>query len=331
MSRDVPPPVCFRAMPTIVATAPTRIDFGGGWTDVPPYPEEQGGRVCNVAITRYAEVRLEPAARTHVDAVSIGADGRLAAAAFKRSGVSDARPTIRSDFPTGAGLGGSSAVGVALAAALQCWRNLPIDDRAALAESSRAVEVEDAGIAGGRQDHYAAAFGGALNLEFGTTTSVQMIPLSEAQRVALAERCVVAYTGQSRISGETITAVLAAYADRTRSVMDALRSMRDLAGDMARLLAAGDLDGLGEALARHWVHQRALHPAITTDRIESVLRAATQAGALGGKALGASGGGCVAVMARRGQEAAVVEAIAPLARVLPWSVDTEGVRVRIDE
>lgn len=316
-------------MPSIIATAPTRIDFGGGWTDVPPYPEEMGGRVCNVAITRYAEVRLDPLpVSVSRDSAVLSADGPLAASAFRRAAVRNASPTIRSDFPTGAGLGGSSAVGVALAAALHQWRELPIDDRAALAEWSRAVEVEDAGLAGGRQDHYAAAFGGALDLVFGTSTTVTPLPLGEMVRSALAQRCIVAYTGQSRVSGDTITAVLSAYASREARVVHALASMRDLAGEMATLLASGDLDGLGEALAEHWAHQRSLHPSISTERIEAVLSAAVAAGAIGGKALGASGGGCVAVIAASGQEEAVRDAMSALALPLAYAIDTKGVTVR---
>jgi D-glycero-alpha-D-manno-heptose-7-phosphate kinase len=322
-------PVFLLGMPIIVATAPTRIDFAGGWTDVPPYPEEEGGRVCNVAISRYAEVQLHPTeTRGSADPVEFLADSGLAAAALKRSGVRGARPAIRSDYPTGAGLGGSSAVGVALAAAIRAWQGRPTDDRTAIAEESRAVEVEEVGIAGGRQDHYAAAYGGALDLSFGAETRVTPIPLSADVRSTLARRCLVAYTGQSRISGETITAVLDAYKARAPHVVQALARMRALAGVVAQGLASGDWDSVGEAVGEHWVHQRALHPAITTDRIEAVLAAAHRAGAIGGKALGASGGGCVA---REGAEDAVRAAVAPLALPLTFDVDTTGVRVQRSE
>lgn len=319
-------------MPIIVATAPTRIDFAGGWTDVPPYPEEQGGRVCNVAITRCAEVQLHPAASDGVaDAVDFLADGGLAAAALKRSGVRGVRPAIRSDYPTGAGLGGSSAVGVAMAAALRAWQGLPVDDRAAIAEESRAVEVEGVGIAGGRQDHYAAAFGGALDLSFGSGTEVTPIPLSAEARATLARRCVIAYTGQSRISGDTITAVLDAYKARAPQVVQALARMQALAGAVSHALMMEDWDGVGEAVGEHWVHQRALHAAITTERIEAVLAAGSRAGAIGGKALGASGGGCVLLVARAGTEDAVRAAIAPLALPLHYEVHTSGVGIQVPE
>jgi D-glycero-alpha-D-manno-heptose-7-phosphate kinase len=163
----------------VVARAPARLDFGGGWTDVSPYADEAGGTVCNLAIARRATVRLSDAAAPPpppLDAPGrIGTDARLADAALRRAGLlGRVRAEVASDFPVAAGLGGSSAAGVALAAALAAWRGDPAlgtttdgARRDALAEWSRAVEVEDAGIAGGRQDHYAAARGGALRLDFG--------------------------------------------------------------------------------------------------------------------------------------------------------------------
>ena len=92
------------------ASAPSRLDFGGGWTDVPPYPGERGGFVCNLAIERRARVTLQP---------GLAEANRLplVAAALRRAGY-EGRVTIASDFPIGAGLGGSSAAGVALAAAI---------------------------------------------------------------------------------------------------------------------------------------------------------------------------------------------------------------------
>src|SRR3954451_3837101 len=91
--------------------APTRIDFGGGWTDVPPYDVEQGGYVCNVAISRYAPVRLRPAGQQSGIELSVQrpADATLLKAAAARYGLQGVQFTLTSDFPVAAGLGGSSA------------------------------------------------------------------------------------------------------------------------------------------------------------------------------------------------------------------------------
>ncbi len=315
---------------TLVASAPTRLDFGGGWTDVPPYPEERGGFVCNIAVARRATVRLSP--RSGHEAVAPATPDRLVAAALRRADVHDAVVHIQSDFPVGAGLGGSSAAGVALAAALHAWKG-ESPTAQALAEWSRAVEVDELGIAGGRQDHYAAAFGGALGLTFGTATDVEPLALSAVARASLERRCLVAYTGESRISSATITAVLDAYRDRVPRVVDALGRMARLAHDMRDALVAGDIDALADLVDRHWRDQRALHPQISTARIDAIEAEARRAGATGLKALGASGGGCVIAFAPDDCVDAVRQAIAPLAEMLTWQMDERGavVAAHVDE
>ncbi|MGQ0712453.1 MAG: GHMP family kinase ATP-binding protein [Gemmatimonadaceae bacterium] len=307
-------------MPTLVARAPARLDFGGGWTDVPPYGEEMGGFVCNVAITRCAAVALrEGAASAH-------AADELTTAALRHAGLDNVAVTLTTDFPPGAGLGGSSAVGVALQAAIAAWRGETIE-REELARRSRGVEAEELGVAGGWQDHYAAAYGGALGLEFTDRITVRALPLDDALAGELERRCVVAYTGQSRISGATITAVLDAYRERNAGVVAALARMAELARAMADAITARSVDDLGALVGEHWTHQRALHPRITTPGIERVLAAGRAAGALGGKALGASGGGCVLALAREGREREVRDAVAAVAELVPFGVDREGVKV----
>jgi D-glycero-alpha-D-manno-heptose-7-phosphate kinase len=118
-----------------------------------------------------------------------------------------------------------------------------------------------------------------------------------------------------------------AYRAGDRAVCDALARMKSLATGMAASLRSGDLDALSEQLDEHWVHQRALHPSITTERIEAIGRAADRAGALGMKALGASGGGCVFVLARDGREEELARALAPLGERLEYAVDLEGFAV----
>lgn len=305
---------------SVVARAPARLDFGGGWTDVPPYGEEMGGFVCNLAITRHATVRL------HEQATPAASRDDLTSAAIRRARLDDVAVELATDFPPGAGLGGSSAVGVALQAAIASWREEVID-RDTLARRSRSVEVEELGVAGGWQDHYAAAFGGALGLTFTDGIDVRALPVDDALTSQLERRCVVAYTGESRISGATITAVLDAYRDRAPQVVTALARMAELARQMADAIATGSLDDLGTLVGEHWTHQRSLHPRITTAGIERTLAAAHESGALGGKALGASGGGCVLAIAREGREHEVREAMSRVATLVPFGVDREGVRV----
>lgn len=309
----------------IVTRAPTRIDFGGGWTDVPPYANELGGFVCNIAIARYATVTLTRGIAAPPTADERAGDRLIAEAAARRFHMTDASISVRSDFPIGAGLGGSSAAGVAAVAALAAARGESMQPRA-LAELSREIEVVDLEINGGRQDHYAAAFGGALGLRFSAKgVEVRNIPLAVRTRTEIERRCIVVYTGETRLSGSTIGVVMDAYRRSEIGVLTSLHRMRTLAESMAESLAAGDLDRLGKLVGEHWTHQRALNPGIPTPAIDEIIARGGEAGALGGKALGASGGGCVLLLARADRVAEVRAAVEPLGEILPFTIAAHGV------
>jgi D-glycero-alpha-D-manno-heptose-7-phosphate kinase len=311
--------------PTVaVARAPARIDFGGGWTDVPPYCDREGGFVCNVAISRHARARVERNAAG--SGLFVSPDEALLRAAAQRSRLTDVDITLTTDFPQGAGLGGSSAASAAVFGAMSSLKSVAWN-RVDVAEEGRKLEVEALGIAGGRQDHYAATHGGALALTFTSSVSVRRIPLSKATVTALPSRSILLYTGESRISGETITAVLGAYQSGENRVVTGLAKMKTLAGEMARALEAGNLDDLGRLMAEHWEHQRSLHPSIPTQRIDEIAATARKAGALGSKAMGASGGGCVLVLAREGETERVRKAVAKLGTPLDFSLDMDGLIV----
>jgi D-glycero-alpha-D-manno-heptose-7-phosphate kinase len=300
----------------LVARAPTRIDFGGGWTDVPPYPAEHEGFVCNVAITRYATAT-----------VTRGVDDRsvpLVSAALGRAGIDDAHVELESDYPVGAGLGGSSAAGVTLAGALAAWRGESLS-RVDLAERSCTTERSDLGIAGGSQDHYAAAFGGALALRFRRgAIDVEPIALDASLRAELSRRCLVWFTGESRISAQQIQVVVDALGRGDPRVLGLLEGMKHCAMAAAEALRRGSLDDLGRIVGAHWALQRELHPNITTGTIDAIFRRAHAAGALGCKALGASGGGCVVVISRDDNADDLRRAIGDLATPLDYEVDSAG-------
>jgi D-glycero-alpha-D-manno-heptose-7-phosphate kinase len=311
--------------------APTRVDFGGGWTDVPPYSEREGGAVCSVAIARYATVRV--AERALIPTPGPVQDSRqrrmerdapLINAALQRASLlGRVDVELRSDFPIAAGLGGSSAASAALLGALDVWCGIALDP-VAIAERGREIEVEDLGIPGGRQDHYAATHGGLLGMSFSSAARVQRIAMPRSLREALEERCVLVYTGESRVSGTTISAVLEAYQSGDRRVSFALSRMRQLAVEMIEALHRMDVDTLGSLVGEHWAHQRALSPSIPTPQIDLIVERAGRAGALGAKATGASGGGCVLVVARAGRGDEIRAMAAELGQVVPYTIDEDG-------
>jgi D-glycero-alpha-D-manno-heptose-7-phosphate kinase len=310
-------------MKTVKVRAPTRLDLGGGWTDVPPYCDEEGGFVCNVAIARYATATISMNGDAAAASIS-DADAPLVRAALKRAGLDGVHASIASDFPVSAGLGGSSAASAALLGALAAWRGESWVRRD-IAEEGRRIEVDELGIAGGRQDHYAATHGGALALTFSDRVDVRRIALTAATRTEFERRCILLYTGESRISGDNITEVVRAYVNREARVVIALARMRTLAEEIGVALEGGDLDAVGALMGEHWEHQRALHPAIPTPLIDEIVKRAAGAGALGSKAMGASGGGCVLVIAGESAVKRVRAAIAPLGTIVPFALDTEGI------
>jgi D-glycero-alpha-D-manno-heptose-7-phosphate kinase len=121
-----------------------------------------------------------------------------------------------------------------------------------------------------------------------------------------------------------IDAVLDAYRAREPRVCGALARMKSLARDMAAALRAGDVDALGRLVGEHWVHQRSLHPTITTARIDAIMDVAARHGGMGGKALGASGGGCVLVFAAEDRADDLAAALEPLGERLRYDIDERG-------
>ena len=302
-----------------IASAPARVDLAGGWTDVPPYATEVGGAVCNVAIDMRALATVTSAS------MSIAPSEALLRAAWQRAGEPAVTIAVKSAIPVGSGLGGSSAAGVALAAALAAHGGRALDPHD-LAELSRSTEAETMGLPGGCQDHYAAAFGGALLLTCRRQTIVHPVLLSD-ECITEFERCaMIAYTGASRMSATTITAVLEAWRAGEAQTCESLQAMAALAPAMANALAAADLEELGRLVSRQWTAQRALHPTITTPAIEQIVQVCVSAGATGVKALGASGGGCVLVIARSDRIKAVRDALAARASILPLRVSRSGVQ-----
>lgn len=332
-----------RDLPTAFhATAPVRLDFAGAWTDVPPFSEREGGVVVNAAIDLQARVELtvggslirlvsEDLGET-LECVNSGGlilDGKLnllKAALRMFPMLGNFTLTTRSDAPPGSGLGSSGALDVALVAALTRARHEWLGERD-LAEQAWCVEAVEARIPGGKQDQYAAALGGFHRLTFrGADVGIEPLTLDPAFSDALARETVLCYTGRSRVSGDAIARVMAAYEHGDRTVTGALRAMKDVAEEMAEALRAADLARVGALLARNWTHQQALDPAMRTEEMARLEQAMAAAGALGGKAAGAGAGGTMFFLVPRDRRAAVQAAEAAGATVLPVAWATEGAR-----
>jgi D-glycero-alpha-D-manno-heptose-7-phosphate kinase len=324
------------------AVAPVRLDLAGGWTDVPPFSAFEGGVVVSAAIGLFAHAEVRPggagislvsedlgASLELPDHAALSPTGPLALlqAGLRILPVGPCVLTTRSDAPQGSGLGSSGALGVALVGALTAARGERPDVHL-IAHLACRIESVEAGIPGGRQDQYTAAFGGFLRMRFrDPDVTVEPLALDAVVLAELERRTLLVYTGASRFSGATIERVIQAYERGDRAVIGGLHGLRDVAEHMAGALRGGDLAHVGELLDANWRHQRALDPAMCTPRMERLCQVMREAGALGGKAAGAGAGGSMFFVGPD-DPAAAINAVRELGMtVLPVGWVAQGVRV----
>ena len=295
--------------------APVRIDFAGGWTDVALFAKDPPGAVVNAAINIFSYATLIPDREgkpgesrvqmyssdydTYVEAEDIRKleyDGNLdlVKAAIRRLEVKGGfRIITQSTAPAGSGLGTSASMGVALIGVLSRYAGkalLPYE----VAEMASAIEREELGIRGGKQDHYSSALASFRFLEF-VEENVQQSPLeiSPGVLLELEKNMVLCYTGKSRLSGDIHKNVADAYLSGDTKTRDAINGLKRVAVDMKTALLRGDLRQYAALLDENWRLQKLLHPSVTNEQIGGLMSLAKREGALAGKACGAGGGGCL--------------------------------------
>ncbi|MBM3267567.1 MAG: GHMP kinase [Candidatus Sericytochromatia bacterium] len=300
------PPAAVGAGRLVRARAPLRVSFCGGGTDVRPYPEERGGCVLSCTIDMYAYATVAPRedAEIHVTSLDYGVQARyepdklaydgeldLVKAALKLMRLEQGLELfIHSDAPPGSGLGSSSTMIVALIGALARWQNVPLTPYE-IADLAIQVERTELGIAGGLQDQYAAAFGGCNFMEFTRHTVVNPLRIPADHLAELQYHLLLCYTGRTRLSGNIVARQTASYVAREWTVVAALDEMKSLAIELKNALLRGRLRYFGELLHVAWEVKKRLAAEITTGEVDRLYAAAREAGALGGKLLGAGGGG----------------------------------------
>ena len=206
--------------------------------------------------------------------------------------------------PRGAGLGASSALAVALLAAAEVAEHGELRrDPLARARFARDLEARLMGLPTGLQDHLPAQVGGALALEH--EPGGERLRRLAVDLEALGERLLVAYSGQSHFSAGANWSVVRGRLDGDAAIVARLDRIRDAARALPAALEAGDWAGAGELMAREWDARRGLSPEVSTPLLEALLERSRALGAWGGKACGAGGGGCVAVLAPPEQGAAI--------------------------
>lgn len=332
----------------IRAKAPLRISFAGGTTDMPSYYMQHGGAVLVSTINRYAFVTLSPRNDAHIQIQSLDFDFNvkyrideepifdgvldLAKAAVRRLS-SQANHAgldlyLQSDAPAGSGLGGSASLATAILGALADYINIRLD-RYEMAELAYAIERLDLGISGGKQDQFAAVFGGFNLLEF-SKEGVVVTPLRIHTEILndLEYHLMLCYTGKTRLSAGLIDRQEQFYRDGRHETLEGLRALHQLAYDMKAALLRGRLQDFAAMLDFAWTSKVKVSPGITDSRIDEMYAEARKGGALGGKLLGAGGGGYLLLFCEGSQKRTVREKLEALGgQFADFSFVEEGLQV----
>lgn len=295
-------------MRLIRSRAPLRISFAGGGTDVQPYPKLKGGCILSATIDRYAYVTIAPRrdSQLAVHSLDYGVktkfrldkkmiyDGELdlIKATFRVMKIRHGCELfIHADAPPGSGLGTSSTLVVAIIGAIAKWKRLALTPYE-IADLAYQIEREELKIAGGMQDQYAAAFGGFNFIEFlPTSTVVNPLRIDQDSLNELNYNLLLCYTGKTRLSANIVERQTKAFLSGNKKVEHSLEGLKEIAIEMKNTLLKGQINEFGLILNRAWRYKKNLDKAISNKQIDLMYETAKEKGAIGGKILGAGGGG----------------------------------------
>jgi D-glycero-alpha-D-manno-heptose-7-phosphate kinase len=325
------------------ASAPARIDLAGGTLDLwPLYVLHPGSCTINVAIDLRATCRVRPGSagfrvtvpdlgyeRVVGEARELLADPRaaLAGAVLEALEVREPREIeLSSDVPFGSGLGGSSALTVAMAAALAASIDRKFEGPGRV-DFVRDVETRVLGKPAGTQDYYPPLSGGVHTLEF--TPGGVKVRRRDADPGVWLRHLTLFDTRSAHSSGMNNWEIFRARLEGDYEVGARLDEVRAAAREMAEAVEAADFRAMGAALGREWEARRRLAPVVSSPAIEDAIGSARRAGAWAGKACGAGGGGCLVILAPADKTPAVREALSrlPGGRLLLVAPENRGLRM----
>ena len=321
----------------IITRTPFRMSFFGGGTDMESFFRQHGGAVLSTTFDKYCYVNVRhlPPFFDYTTELSYARTERVRDVeeiehpairnAMKMLDMHAIRLTYEADLPARSGLGTSSSFAVGMLNAFYALKG-KYADKKKLADEAIYLERVLCGEAGGWQDQIAAAYGGLNRIEFSRngTYDVRPVIISPDRKTCLNDRLLMFFTGFTRFSSDMQKANAAGYAEKQKQ----LRQMYDLVDAAERILedSHSDLDDFGCLLDETWRLKRQTGGAITTDSIDSLYQKAVRAGALGGKLLGAGGGGFLVFYVRPEKRESVMEAMKDLLYV-PFRFEDGGTRV----
>lgn len=333
----------------LIARAPVRISFGGGGTDLPAYYDRYEGMVISAAIDKYFYTVVSPT--THDSGIQIiSSDYRtffrhdlarpffwngtlpLPKAVLHEFGVERGYSLfLSSEIPPGTGLGSSGSVAVTLVRAISslCGHALSQEQ---IAETACYIEIEKMGMPVGKQDQYAAAFGG-LNVITFRSNSVTVEPLQTSRQTVheLSRRLMLFFTGSTRESSKILQHQKRASEKNEGAVIESLHALKDLAREMRECLEHSNLDAFGELMHYAWQKKKNLAPNVSNSDIDRYYQISREHGAIGGKITGAGGGGFLMLYCPLTHQRAVTHALEKEGLVrMDFEFDYQGATVLLD-
>lgn len=330
--------------------APLRLGLAGGGTDVSPYSDIYGGRILNATVSLYAYATIEVGA--HIQEVVIEALDRKERECYPVSsqlpltGSLDLAKAVYNkllkdfdiapqpfklstfvDAPAGSGLGSSSTLVVAIIGAFCEWLNIPMGEYD-IAQYAYIIERRDLGMEGGKQDQYAATFGGVNFMEFYAEDKVIVNPLNikDYYLAELEHNLLLFYTNTSRLSSEIIRAQSKNVRDKNERSIEAMHALKEQAKKMKDCLLRGEVDQIGALLHEGFEHKKQMADGISNPRIEELYQMAINAGATGGKISGAGGGGFMMFYCPGVTKYSVMKVMEPYGHIQPFRFEKKGLQ-----
>ncbi|MGD8561512.1 MAG: hypothetical protein PVG03_03215 [Desulfarculaceae bacterium] len=322
----------------IISRAPVRMSLGGGGTDLASFYSKFGGFLIAGAIDKYIficanrrfipSIKLSYSRTEEVDSIE-QIKHNIFREALKIMGVGrNVELASIADVPANCGLGSSSTFSVALLMALHSYKRdlVPIRD---LAEEACKIEIDILGEPIGKQDQYIAAFGGVTAFTFEKDGYVQVEPvrIPDEKLVELEYNIVLFYTGIQRSASDILTSQNQKTKEDDQAVVDNLKNIKEIGLQTRKYFEAGDLNSFGDLLHEHWTTKKKLSTAISSPILDEAYEEARKAGALGGKIMGAGGGGFFMFYCP-GTKAKVVERLTQMGLShFPYRFDFEGAKI----
>jgi D-glycero-alpha-D-manno-heptose-7-phosphate kinase len=330
---------------TIRCRSPLRISFAGGGSDVTPFPQKFGGAVMSTAIDRYAYVMVKKTNTKKLKIIShdygllrsfekiseIKKDRKtiLIRAAFEELGFDPCgvEVTISVDSPPGSGLGSSSALSVSLLGALGEFYGKSFT-RYEIAKKAYELERIRAGIKGGYQDQYASAFGGFNFIEFSNIVTVNSLRIPQEIQNELMASIILCNTGTNRLSSNILQEQIGKIQQDDTEILNKIKQLKEYAVKFKTELLKGNIEELGKMLNEQWLLKKQINKKVTNVMIDDLYKSAMKAGAIGGKILGAGGGGHIIFIADPAKKQSVVKSLVKRnVNIVKFNFDIRGLQI----